>query len=255
MEIHAYTPRFDGVLADGRALPARDPVTGRFVPSNPDIHDPAWHDEPSHLPQGKEFFSVEDIMLEPIETEEAYLDRVLGSDDSDPWVDEDDDSGCDREHDKYAAMAEKHRVRDDLIDYTELYEKQGKNAPGAIDHEAMVKCTINGKPLSQDAADDLYYSVIFGDNHTSSLGDITPSFAGTVRSKIVERHDRLLVTTGKPDTTNVQGNLVTKAHTTNAAATSATSAPHELSIQSVCQPKIILRLLQTLSNVPKSRSE
>ncbi len=102
MTNYGYAPRFDGILADGKSLPGRDPITGRFISSKPDIHDPAWHDEPNHLPTESKFIPLEEIGAH--HTAPGYISESTEVDDGSGT--EYDSPPDDRPRDKYDIMSE-----------------------------------------------------------------------------------------------------------------------------------------------------
>ena len=178
MTIHAYTPKFDGINCDGKQLPGRDPVTGRFVASTPDVHDPAWHDQMTHIKTEKEFYSVEEIpphmMLESPETEDEMFDRIFGYNHSDPAGDDDYFFDSDPHHyDKYAEMAARYDVEED-DDYTTVDDY--------VENEVVV-CTLNGEEISPADAEDIFYGMMF-DNYTVPTGQSVPSFYGVNRTRV-----------------------------------------------------------------------
>ena len=68
MSAFAYTPHFDGVLFDGRALPGRNPIDGQFHSSGPGLyavvdHDDELLDDTSVIPFGMHLLRQGEIPL------------------------------------------------------------------------------------------------------------------------------------------------------------------------------------------------
>jgi hypothetical protein len=119
MDVHAYVPKFDGINYDGKQLPGRDPETGRFVSSKPNVHDPAWHDKETHLVEKTTFILIDEIpSWEGLthETEMEYEARVYGDDDG---VTEEEihlyesDDYTDQIEDRYSDLAKRHNISED----------------------------------------------------------------------------------------------------------------------------------------------
>ena len=188
MQTHVYTPKFDGIFYDGKQLPGRDPETGRFVGSTPDIHDPAWHEEPTHLVHKSNYIPLEEIPVEMgigFETTQDCEARVYGESTDDPYVDEYDMYFSEREyygfangkeyHDKYDMLAERHGVSDDEDNFTTVDDY--------VAYEEIVVCSLNGVEITPGDAEDVFYGMIFAEN-VDSLGYFVPGFYGVNRTKV-----------------------------------------------------------------------
>jgi len=125
----SYIPRFDGVNMDGRQMPGRDPMTGQFVSSKPDVHDPAWHDRTNHLPSDKMGDIPNGMHLISGGDAQTMINNGCIFD-SNEQIDNEPDADRDAEYyeydaapdprprDKYDVLAERHFVEEQTDDST-----------------------------------------------------------------------------------------------------------------------------------------